>query len=84
MKLAKFASRLSGPATVAGMGVSISKIASGEGNGLGWADLAVNSIGLATPYIVSAFALSNPVGWIIGGAVLAYNGYRLYQDFNED
>ena len=70
-------------ATGVGIGISATKIATGNGTGWDWADIVVNGIGLATPYIVTAFSLSNPVGWAIGGTVLVYNAFRLYQDFKE-
>jgi hypothetical protein len=88
VKLVRFG-RVAGPAaTIAGMGISSYKLATGQGNGWDVADLTVNGMGLAVAalgsFAATAAVVSNPVGWVIGGAVLAYNGYRIYQSFTED
>lgn len=52
------------------------------------ADLAISGVGLGVTalgsFAATAAIVSNPVGWVIGGTVLAYNGYRIYQSFTED
>lgn len=80
LKVAKVAGPI---ASVAGIGVSTYNIASGKGSGWDYADIGVNAVGLGTTALVTLGLVSNPVGWVIGGGVLIYNGVRLYQSFNE-
>ncbi|WP_188462715.1 RHS repeat-associated core domain-containing protein [Marivirga lumbricoides] len=84
VKLAKI-SKIAGPvATIAGMGVSAYKIASGQGSGWDYADIGVNAAGLGASAAVTLGLISNPVGWVIGAGVLIYNGYRVYQSFTQE
>lgn len=81
--------KVAGPAaTVAGLGFSGYKLATGQGNGWDKADLAVNGVGLGMTILGSfgatAALVSNPVGWAIGAGILIYNGYRIYQSFTEE
>ena len=76
--------KVAGPvASGAGIALSGYKLVTGQGDGWDVADIAVNGAGLVVTGLVAAAYLSNPVGWVVGAGVLAYNGYRLYQSFNE-
>ena len=75
--------------------MSVARLATGHGTGWDKMDIAVNGVGVGLSILGAAVGsgmvtgaiatalVSNPVGWVIGGGILAYNAWRLYETWNE-
>ncbi|MDH5604180.1 MAG: hypothetical protein OEY51_09570 [Cyclobacteriaceae bacterium] len=95
LKLAKSLKFLGPVASGVGIGVSVARLATGHGTGWDKMDIAVNGVGVGLSILGAAVGsgmvtgaiatalVSNPVGWVIGGGILAYNAWRLYETWNE-
>ncbi|WP_277633343.1 hypothetical protein [Avrilella dinanensis] len=77
LKVFKGAGAIGGVATIAITGYDIYE--KGYATGRDIAD-----IGFATAGVVGIFIVSNPVGWIIGGASLAWAAGTLIYDYYND